>query len=111
MERLTDGVTWPLISGLVVGVLGLIVLEYWNRPGTPVPTAPLRIKEQVKGNSRIERSGTSATGTADVRVAVTNRSALKDSPTVAMGASEVVREVDDNSTVEDSPLRADRNST
>ncbi|MFB6836959.1 hypothetical protein [Streptomyces sp. NPDC056361] len=105
---LTQSITWPLVSGLAVCVLGIIALEYGSRSHTPAPapqpTGRTRYEEHVTGNSRAEGSAASATRGAGVTVTVTDGSSLIDSPTTAHGDVEASRTIGDQSTVKDGPV-------
>ncbi|WP_157856482.1 MULTISPECIES: hypothetical protein [Streptomyces] len=109
---LTQTITWPLVSGLAVCVLGIIGLEYWSRSGTPAPaaapqaTSRTRYEEHVTGHSQVTGSAGRATRGAEVTVRVTGGSSLTDSPTTAQGDAEASRTLDDHSTVKDSPVHA-----
>ncbi|MFJ5831428.1 hypothetical protein [Streptomyces sp. NPDC093089] len=108
VTALTQTITWPLVSGLAVCVLGIIGLEYWSRSSTPAPapqpTSRTRYEEHVTGGSRAEGSAADASRGAEVTVTVTDGSSLIGSPTTAQGNVEASRTVSDHSIVQDVPV-------
>lgn len=106
VTALTQTVTWPLVSGLAVCVLGIIGLEYWSRSSAPAPqpTGRTRYEEHVTGGSRAEGSAADASRGAEVTVTVTGGSSLIGSPTTAQGNAEASRTVGDHSIVQDVPV-------